>query len=135
MLVYRHAGLEVRGRVERIPVRVVFHERPPYPCYGLPWHDYPRVFADPRQLSKHRMPDDSLCLYYPWDPPERRWTADNGLVQLFEIVANHLFYEQWWRHTGGHNGGEWLGDEAEHGFPNERRPLTARRGRRRRRAA
>jgi hypothetical protein len=135
VLTYHHAGLAVPGRVDRVPVRVEFHERPPYECYGLPWHDYPRVFADPGALSKHRMPDDALCLYYPGDPARQRWTVANGLVQLFAIIADHLFYEQWWRHTGGHDGGQWLGDEAEHGFPEDRVRARTRTARRRRRAA
>lgn len=135
VLIYRHVGLAVPGRTEPMPVRVEFYEQPPYDCYGLQWHDHPRVFADPGAASKHRMPDDALCLYYPGDPAHQRWTAENGLGQLFAIVSDHLFYEQWWRHTGGHNGGEWLGDEAEHGFPEDRQPSRTRTARRRRRAA
>ena len=118
VITYRHRGLSVLGRPDLVPVRIEFHQYPTYDCYNLAWHDYPRVFADPGAASKHRMPeDDALCLYFPWDPPERRWQYENGLVQLFDIVADHLHKELWWRHTGGPDGGDWLGEDADHGFP------------------
>lgn len=121
VLTYQHAGLPVLGRSDLVPVSVEFHEHPTYSTYGLPWSDYPRVFADPGAASKHRMPDDSLCLYYPWDPAPRRWRYENGLIQLFEMVADHLHKERWWRHTGGDENAEWLGEDAEHGIPREHR--------------
>ena len=115
--IYKHKGLYVPGRVELVPVRIEFHERPSYQTYGLAPQDYPRVFADPGAVSKHRMPDDdALCLYYPNDPAERRWTAPDGLVALLNIISNHLFCELRWRNTGGPDGGVWLLDEAPHGF-------------------
>lgn len=118
--VYMHSGLYVPGRVDLVPVRIEFHERPSYQTYGLAPQDYPRVFAEPGALSKHRMPDDdALCLYYPNDPPERRWTAPNGLVALLNIVSNHLFCELRWRNTGGPDRGIWMLDEAPHGFVNK----------------
>lgn len=120
--VYRHAGLYVPGRAESIPTRVEFYERPPYPTYGLRAQDYPRVFADPGALSPHRMPDDTLCLYEPEDPAERRWTASDGLVALLNIVQNHLFCELRWRNTGGYSGGVWPLDEAPHGLGGKETP-------------
>jgi hypothetical protein len=115
--VYKHTGLYVPGREDLVPVRIEFHERPSYQTYGLAPQDYPRVFADPGAASKHRMPGDgALCLYYPDDPPERRWTAPDGLVALLNIVSNHLFCELRWRNTGGADGGVWPLDEAPHGF-------------------
>lgn len=121
-LCYRHTGLEVPGRRDRVPVEVQFLEDPAYETYGLPAADYPRVVADPGLPSKHRMPDDALCLYYPRDPDDRRWQHTDGLASLFEIIRDHLQYENHWRSTGGFgdpsgNGqGTWLGDEAPHGF-------------------
>ena len=115
--IYKHEGLYVPGRVDVLPVRIEFHERPPYSTFGLAPQDYPRVFADPGAASKHRMPDDdALCLYHPDDPPERRWTAADGLVSLFNIIVNHLFCELRWRNTGGAHGGVWPLDEAAHGL-------------------
>jgi hypothetical protein len=122
VLVYSHGGVEVTARRHPVPVRVEFHEHPGYNTYGLPARDYPRVFADPGANSKHRMGDDSLCLWHPHDPPELRWTLADGLTVLFNVIRNHLFYEDYWRATGGHGDGaghgegEWLGDEAPHGF-------------------
>jgi hypothetical protein len=114
--VYKHAGLYVPGRAELVPTRVEFYERPPYDTFGLAPQDYPRVFADPGAPSKHRMPDDALCLYEPEDPAERRWTTSDGLVALLNIVQNHLFCELRWRNTGGFGGGVWPLDEAPHGL-------------------
>jgi hypothetical protein len=124
VLTYHHAGLPVLGRTDLVPVDVEFHEHPTYPTYGLPWHDYPRVVGDPGAASLHRMGDGSLCLYFPWDPPHRRWRYENGLVQLFDLVADHLHKELWWRHTGGHDGGEWLGEDTDHGIPRQHRNWT-----------
>lgn len=118
-LEYRIA-LDVRGPNELVEVTVVFYADPPYETYGLAPSDYPRVWAERGQGSKHRMPDDdALCLYYPLDPPQRRWTADTGLLDLLDIVVDHLGYEAYWRATGGPAGGVWRGDEAEHGFEQE----------------
>ncbi|WP_075863058.1 MULTISPECIES: hypothetical protein [unclassified Gordonia (in: high G+C Gram-positive bacteria)] len=110
--------LDVRGPNDLVLVTVVFYARPAYDTYGLHAEDYPRVWAELGMPSKHRMSeDDALCLYYPLDPPSRRWTATKGLNDLLDVTVDHLGYEAYWRATGGHAGGEWLGDEAEHGFP------------------
>ena len=69
----------------------------------------PRVFADGAKLSPHRYSDGSLCMWYPGDAAEQRWTRrDGGAVLIGHIVA-HLLREEWWRCTG-----EWPGAEAEH---------------------
>lgn len=119
-LVYRHQGLEVPGR-EPIPVVILFEAFPTYETYGLAPQDYPKVFADPRQVSPHRMPDGSLCLFYPGDPPDQRWTDDSGLLSLLNLTGDHLFFETYWRHTGERRGGLWLGPEAPHGYGGEAR--------------
>jgi hypothetical protein len=117
VLAYTHAGLEVPGRRDPVPVRIEFHERPPYDTYDLAPRDYPRVFADPDLPSPHRMPDDSLCLYMPKDPEDRRWHSALGLEALLNLTRNHLYKEMRWRDTGGFDGGIWLGEEAAHGLP------------------
>lgn len=108
---YIHAGLDVPGAAPT-PVRIEFFSHPPYACHGLPAADYPRVFAGPADGSPHRQPDGSLCLYAPFDPTERRWTSANGLVQLLNLVRDHLFCELYWRAKG-----IWPGDAAPHGMP------------------
>lgn len=123
LLTYHHAGLEVIGREDLVPVTIEFHRVPPYYCYGLPPEDYPRVLADPDARSPHRMPeDDRLCLWMPVDPPGQRWTADDGLQRLLDITAEHLFAEEYWRFTGGidEDGvevGTWPIPQAAHGVP------------------
>lgn len=120
-LAYRHDGLWVPGRRDPVPVTVCFFDDPPYPCWGLAPSDYPRVYADCGAESKHRMPEDgALCLYYPGSDPAQRWIADDGLLALLNLVRDHLFFEAYWRNTGGRRGGQWLANEAPHGFPTQR---------------
>lgn len=75
----------------------------------------PEVFADgPSGYddSPHRYPvrgRSRLCIWHPSDTPDRRWIADDGLLALFGMAAEHLFKEAWWRE---HN--EWLGEEHPH---------------------
>lgn len=120
VLTYRHSGLRVDGLVKRVPVEVQFHELPRHDTYGLNPVDYPLVFADPGAKSKHRHGNDALCLWYPRDWRWRTWRHTDGLGYLFQLTADHLLREAWWRATGAdeHNS-EWLGAEAAHGFPED----------------
>lgn len=118
---FTHAGLNVPGRLDPVPATVEFHEQPNYATFGLEPYDFPLVFADPGAQSKHRHQNvDALCLWFPGDPEHRRWHYTDGLVSLFNLARNHLFYESYWRATGGNapgsSGGTWLGDEAAHDF-------------------
>lgn len=108
--------LEVPGLESLVPVTIRFYAEPPYDTYGLSPQDYPRICAAADDPSPHRMPDRSLCLYHPHDPLEQRWRSDLGLLSLINLTRDHLFFEHYWRSTGGHDGGIWLGHEAEHGF-------------------
>jgi hypothetical protein len=69
----------------------------------------PHVYTDGPAESPHRYSDGSLCMWYPGDPPEQRWTWDEGPGVLLGHIVAHLLREQWWRLTG-----EWPGDEAGH---------------------
>ena len=71
--------------------------------------DVPSVFTDGPQDSPHRYPNNSLCMWYPDDPIERRWVFEDGLLALMGLVMVHLFKEAWWQETG-----EWLGEEVPH---------------------
>jgi hypothetical protein len=103
-----------------VPVIIDFRAEPRWPTYGLQPEDYPAVYADAAE-SPHRMPDYSLCLFYPGDPPWRRWRSRvDYLDGLLHIVHDHLCAEHIWRQTGGHRGGHWVLDEAPHGFPTDR---------------
>lgn len=80
----------------------------------------PEVFAlDGDRRSLHRNPpwDDDvegasahLCLYFPRDPEERRWTVDHGLVGLFDLARWHLACEHVWREND-----VWPTEDAPHG--------------------
>jgi hypothetical protein len=77
---------------------------------------HPKVFANGLSGyddSPHRYPERGrtrLCIWFPSDPPERKWVPEDGLLALFGMAAEHLFKEGWWRE---HNG-EWLGEEHPH---------------------
>jgi len=81
--------------------------------------DARRHFGDSLQHTYDRGTltfDDALCLWYPLDPEERRWTSSKGLLDLIETVRTHLFLEHYWRLTGGEQGGQWLVEDAPHGM-------------------
>ncbi len=67
------------------------------------------VYADGPSTSPHRYRDNSLCMWYPKDPPELQWSPEQGLVGLIEMARRHLFREAFWRDTD-----EWLGPEVGH---------------------
>jgi hypothetical protein len=92
-------NLMVRG-LPRRHVRVVFAGT------GL----IPAVYSDGPSESPHRYSDQSLCMWYPWDPEVARWTRRDGTAELLGHITAHLLREEWWRRTG-----EWLGEEASHG--------------------
>ncbi|HEY0238710.1 MAG TPA: hypothetical protein VGC37_08695 [Friedmanniella sp.] len=120
-LTYQHAALRVPGRHTPAQVRIEFWADAPE-TYGLPPQDYPTVRVDPSLPSPHRMPDRSLCLFYPDDPPERRWIAHrDGLNTLLVLIEHHLFAEDVWRMSGGEHGGVWVLDEAPHGLREDER--------------
>ena len=108
--------VEVVGDANPHPVSITFFENPPYDTFGLKAIDFPRVWADLGMRSKHRMADDALCLYNPFDHSSQRWQHENGLPVLLAIAADHLFKEQVWRDTGA-----WPGLEAPHGVPKSHR--------------
>lgn len=112
-LVYRVDGVDVRGKVKPTLVEVRFLPVLPTPYRSLVSpEDYPKVFAESGAQSPHRFPDRSLCLYYPGDDRDLRWSADMGLEALLDMTAEHLYFEEYWR---THK--KWLGAEAPHGFP------------------
>lgn len=69
----------------------------------------PHVYTDRPSDSPHRYSDGSLCMWYPGDPAEQRWTRGNGPVALLGHIVAHLLREEWWHLTG-----EWPGEEARH---------------------
>jgi hypothetical protein len=89
-----------------VPPRTVRIEFAP----GSP--EVPRVFADGPPDSPHRYNDGSLCMWYPHDPNDLRWSRRDGAAALVGYIALHLVREQWWRETG-----DWPGPEAPHATP------------------
>lgn len=61
------------------------------------------------------IPDLDKDGWDPSDPPELRWLPEHRLVGLIEMARLHLFREEYWRRTGGWDGGEWLGPEIHPG--------------------
>lgn len=129
-LVYSIADLVTVGDDVPCSVRIEFHADPPYDTYRLPAEEFPRVYAQRLRsfddeppgmptvrrkpgawLSPHRHPGGALCLWYPRDPPERRWLPHNGLLVLIDMVEAHLFAERYhWLHD------RWPLEEAPHGL-------------------
>lgn len=106
--------LHVPGDLETHDLTIEFWRQPPYDTYGQAPMDYPRVFTTVARRRKHVFDDGALCLWYPWDPIERRWTHELGLLVLIEMVRRQLLLEMHWFLTG-----DWPLDEAPHGLSAE----------------
>lgn len=89
-----------------------FYRDPPFDTFGLPACDYPEVRTSPVRESKHLFVDGRQCVWKPGDPPEDRWTSDDGLLILIELVRRQLFFALHWRRTGGKRTGKWLMEDA-----------------------
>jgi len=102
----RHRGgfaLSVRLCVADVPEQAITI------VFGPAARAVPRVYTNGPSDSPHRYPDDSLCMWYPDDPAEQRWTRRDGPAVLLGLVVAHLLREEWWRRTG-----EWPGAEVAH---------------------
>lgn len=115
LLRYRLDGVDIVGRTDPVPVLIEFRPRRYFEtAQGRDGRDFPVVYAGEMNDSPHRYGDGSLCLYYPDDPPEQRWTHDKNLAVLIVLVQDHLFLEDAYADTG-----EWMAPQAEHGSPTE----------------
>jgi hypothetical protein len=56
-----------------------------------------------RNVDRYR----SLCLWYPEDPPDKRWCLEGGLRELRDLTVVHAFCEECCS-----RGGKWLKPEA-----------------------
>lgn len=61
---------------------------------------------------RHTYGRNSLCMWYPRDPPDRQWNRGDGLLKLVDTARAHLFKELYFRETG-----EWLGEEVHRDAP------------------
>jgi hypothetical protein len=60
---------------------------------------------------RHRWREGNMCMWFPSDAPEKKWTVDKGLLALIEMALVHVFKE---RYAKEHPGEPWLGEEAPH---------------------
>jgi hypothetical protein len=70
---------------------------------GRPSRVSPIVVADGPRRSRHRYlwpRMTSLCLWYPRDPEANRWTVNDRLAALIDLVRAHLVKESYWRTHG-----------------------------------
>lgn len=116
-LVYTVAGLDVPGDLERHNLEIKFLPIAPAWACGIPACDCPSVFTDIDRPRLHQNGDESLCMWAPFDPPERRWWHRDGLHALVEIARRHLLLEIHWFRTGAIRGGKWAVEDAPHGEP------------------
>ena len=69
----------------------------------------------PHRYQFHGIYRGILCMWYPHDPTEARWTQRDGLLALLGHVQTHLIREGYYledlRLTGK---AEWLGPEVQH---------------------
>lgn len=117
MVIVTITGMNVPGDRVLHDVTIEFHRTAPYRTFGLPAEDFPRVRTTDRRPKHHAYKEPTtaegpLCLWFPKDSADRRWTSDQPISGLVEIVRNHLFLEQEYRRCG-----KWLAEDAPHGFP------------------
>lgn len=59
-----------------------------------------------RGPMRHTFGANTLCMWFPKDPPDRQWNRADRLLKLVDTAVAHLFKELYFRETG-----EWLGEE------------------------
>jgi hypothetical protein len=55
-----------------------------------------RVAAPLLAASQGPLQRPTLCIWYPDDPPEQRWSPGDGLLTLIEMTRVRLFKEGWY---------------------------------------
>lgn len=61
---------------------------------------------------RHTFGANTLCMWFPKDPPDRQWSRADGLLKLADTAVAHLFKELYFLETG-----EWLGEEVHRDVP------------------
>lgn len=92
----------------------------------------PVVMPDGPTTSRHRFRwarPTSLCLWYPGDHEQLRWTLPDGLVGLVDLSRLHLIKEIYWRVHDAWPGLEVHRDPAMSSAPPRKRQLATRRQR------
>lgn len=109
VLRYRVYSLVVPGDESVHDITIEFWRDPPYNTFGLLPQNYPRVFTNVVRPRKHAFDDDSLCIWHPQDAQSLRWTSDDGLLVLVEMIRRHLLLEIDFFFTG-----KWAIEDAPH---------------------
>lgn len=105
---FRYSALVGVPRTGRVQLRVEFARTAPRK---------PHVFSPPFGGSPHRNPDQSMCLWYPRDPPDQRWEFVDGLRELLVMSVLHLRREALWRRSARRFADRvWPGPEMPHGY-------------------
>jgi hypothetical protein len=72
-------------------------------------HRLERAFGITMPRPPHLYDDNSLCLFYPNDPSEKRWMPDDGIIQIVWWAEEWMKAYYHWIFTR-----QWLGEEAPH---------------------
>lgn len=96
---------------EQFVLRIEFDERHPVRVTAEGWQG----------PMRHTFGANTLCMWFPKDPPDRQWNPADGLLKLVDTAVAHLFKELYFRETG-----EWLGEEVHREVPKieQRAPLN-----------
>jgi hypothetical protein len=92
------ASVPVPGYKRRQLVRIVFKGK--YPDVYTPGLTGLRHVYDRSSDTPH------LCMWYPFDNPDRKWIFDKGLLALLDMIKTHLYKEMYFKETG-----HWPGEE------------------------
>jgi hypothetical protein len=78
-----HLPVGVPGSNEERHLQVVFARN----------QNQPSVYADGPRCLRHRWSNDSLCMWDPWAAEMERWVVADGLGDLRDLAAEHLYCE------------------------------------------
>lgn len=96
----RRGGTEFEAEIVATPAAVRYTFPVEVPVYderrsavALVGDGEPAVYLDGPECARHRYPGGELCMWYPYDPPEERWTPTDGLGGLINHVREHAYCE------------------------------------------
>lgn len=106
-------NFRLQAFVWRLPVTVPVYEEDYVLRIELDERRAVRVTAEGwRGSMRHTFGANTLCMWFPKDPPDRQWNRADGMLKLVDTAVAHLFKELYFRETG-----EWLGEEVHRDVP------------------